>query len=200
MLADAAVIGKVFWAGAVARWASATSTSVTDDPAGALAQGARPPGSASPRWRARPSMPSGTSWPAMSPTASSPGPPGPARHVAAASWIESKAPERVEDLADVLAYHYATALELAQAAGQTEQAAELEAPALRFLGPRRRTRPRPRHRRGARELRAGAHAHPAGHPDGPRRWPASARPPLHAGRLAEARGAGGGDRGVPSGG
>ena len=40
----------------------------------------------------------------------------------------------IEDLADVLAYHYATALELAQAAGQTDQAAELEAPALRFLG------------------------------------------------------------------
>ena len=55
------------------------------------------------------------------------------RHVAAARWIESKAPERVEDLADVLAYHYATALELAKAAGQTEQASELEAPALKFL-------------------------------------------------------------------
>ena len=39
----------------------------------------------------------------------------------------------VEDLADVLAYHYATALELARAAGADEQAAELEAPALRFL-------------------------------------------------------------------
>ncbi len=56
------------------------------------------------------------------------------RHVAAATWIESKAPGRVEDLADVLAYHYATALELARAAGQTEQATSLEAPALRFLG------------------------------------------------------------------
>jgi tetratricopeptide (TPR) repeat protein len=55
------------------------------------------------------------------------------RHVAAARWIESKAPERVEDLADVLAYHYATALELAKAAGQSEQASALEAPALRFL-------------------------------------------------------------------
>ena len=55
------------------------------------------------------------------------------RHVAAARWIESKASERVEDMADVLAYHYATALELAQAAGQTEQASELEAPALGFL-------------------------------------------------------------------
>ena len=57
-----------------------------------------------------------------------------ARHLAAAAWIESKVPERVEDLADVLAYHYATALELARATGDPEQAAELEAPALRFLG------------------------------------------------------------------
>jgi class 3 adenylate cyclase/tetratricopeptide (TPR) repeat protein len=55
------------------------------------------------------------------------------RHVAAAAWLESKARGRVEDLADVLAYHYATALELARAAAQTEQAAELEQPALRFL-------------------------------------------------------------------
>jgi predicted ATPase len=38
------------------------------------------------------------------------------RHVGAAAWIESKAPGRVEDLADVLAYHYATALDLARAA------------------------------------------------------------------------------------
>ena len=41
-----------------------------------------------------------------------------ARHVAAAAWIESKVPGRVEDLADVLAYHYATAFELARAAGR----------------------------------------------------------------------------------
>ena len=54
------------------------------------------------------------------------------RHVAAARWIESKTPERVQDLADMLAYHYTTALELARAA-HTERASELEAPALRFL-------------------------------------------------------------------
>ena len=39
----------------------------------------------------------------------------------------------MEDLADVLAYHYATALELARAAGQADQAATLEEPARRFL-------------------------------------------------------------------
>lgn len=55
------------------------------------------------------------------------------RHQAAAAWIEARAGERVEDLADVLAYHYETALELSRAAGQTEQIGELEAAAFRYL-------------------------------------------------------------------
>ncbi len=37
------------------------------------------------------------------------------RHLKAADWIENKAGERVEDLAEVLAYHTSTALDLAQA-------------------------------------------------------------------------------------
>jgi class 3 adenylate cyclase/tetratricopeptide (TPR) repeat protein len=55
------------------------------------------------------------------------------RHRAAAEWIERKAGERVEDLAEVLAHHYLQALELAQAAGDTEEAEALAAPARRFL-------------------------------------------------------------------
>ena len=55
------------------------------------------------------------------------------KHRSAAAWIEQKAGERAEDLADVLAYHYLTALELAQAAGDTDQAAELAAPSRRYL-------------------------------------------------------------------
>jgi class 3 adenylate cyclase len=55
------------------------------------------------------------------------------RHRSAAAWIERKAGERVEDLAEVLAFHYLQALELAEAAGDTEQAGELAAPARRFL-------------------------------------------------------------------
>ena len=55
------------------------------------------------------------------------------RHRAAAAWIERKAGERVEDLAEVLAHHYLQALELARAAGDTEQAEELALPARRFL-------------------------------------------------------------------
>ena len=56
-----------------------------------------------------------------------------ARHVAAAEWIESRAPERVEEVADALAYHYATALDLAHATGDTHQVNVLEDPARRFL-------------------------------------------------------------------
>ena len=123
------------------------------------------------------------------------------RHVAAAAWIESKAPERVEDLADVLAYHYTTALELARAAGQTEQAAELEAPALRFLS-----------LAGERALGLDTAAALASFERAlaltPRRPPRTGRGagPLRRGRLARGalrRGegrAGGGDRRVPGGG
>jgi class 3 adenylate cyclase/tetratricopeptide (TPR) repeat protein len=55
------------------------------------------------------------------------------RHRAAAEWIERKAGERVEDLAEVLAHHYLQALELAQAAGDTGEASALRVPARRFL-------------------------------------------------------------------
>ncbi len=53
------------------------------------------------------------------------------KHVAAADWIEERAGERAEDLADVLAYHYAEAIELARSAGA--ETGELDDRALRFL-------------------------------------------------------------------
>ena len=55
------------------------------------------------------------------------------RHRAAAEWIESKGGARVEDLAEVLAHHYLQALDLARATGDGEQAHELAGPARRFL-------------------------------------------------------------------
>jgi class 3 adenylate cyclase/tetratricopeptide (TPR) repeat protein len=55
------------------------------------------------------------------------------RHRSAAAWIERKAGERVEDLAEVLAHHYLQALELAEATGDTQHAAEATLPARRFL-------------------------------------------------------------------
>ena len=53
-----------------------------------------------------------------------------ARHRAAGAWIERKAGERSDDLADVLAHHYVTALELARATGQTSGVEELESAAI----------------------------------------------------------------------
>jgi hypothetical protein len=55
------------------------------------------------------------------------------RHLAVSRWIEARAGDRVEDVADVLAHHYSTALDLARAVGDDRQSSELEAPALRFL-------------------------------------------------------------------
>ena len=132
MLADAAVVGKVFWAGAVAEMGGRDLTEVTD----ALRELSR----AELVHPARRSSIEGEAEHAFSHIltrdvayAQLPRASRASRHVVAARWIESKSPERVEDLADVLAYHYSTALELARAAGQAEHAADLEAPALRFL-------------------------------------------------------------------
>ena len=55
-----------------------------------------------------------------------------ARHQAAAAWIEEQAGERVEDLADVLAHHFQSALELSQAAGGGDWE-ELQARAVHYL-------------------------------------------------------------------
>jgi class 3 adenylate cyclase/tetratricopeptide (TPR) repeat protein len=56
-----------------------------------------------------------------------------ARHRAAAGWIERQAGERVDDLSDLLAHHYVQALGLARAAGQDEEVPELEATSRRYL-------------------------------------------------------------------
>ena len=56
-----------------------------------------------------------------------------ARHRAAAGWIERQAGDRVDDLSDMLAHHYVQALELARIAGEGRDIPELEAGARRFL-------------------------------------------------------------------
>jgi class 3 adenylate cyclase/tetratricopeptide (TPR) repeat protein len=55
------------------------------------------------------------------------------RHRSAAAWLESKVGDSVESVAEVLAYHYLQALELAEAAGEAAQVEELVRPARRFL-------------------------------------------------------------------
>jgi len=53
------------------------------------------------------------------------------KHVLAARWIESLAADRAEDLAELLAHHYLAALDLTRAAGR--DAAELVEPAVQAL-------------------------------------------------------------------
>jgi len=185
LLADAAVVGKVFWAGAVAAMGERDLAAVTD----VLRELSR-------KELVRPARRSSFEgeaeyafWHVLArdvaynalPRASRA-----ARHVAAARWIESKAPARVEDLADVLAYHYGTALELARADGQASEAAELADPAFRFLS-----------LAGERALgldTAAAFANleralalaPAGHPERPRALLRFGEAAWHAGRYTEA--------------
>jgi class 3 adenylate cyclase/tetratricopeptide (TPR) repeat protein len=132
MLADAAVIGKVFWAGGVAAMGSRDLGAVTHVLRDlSRREFVRPLRRSSMEHEAEYAFSHAltrdvaySQLPRVSRAS---------RHVAAATWIESKAPGRVEDLSDVLAHHYATAVELERAAGQVEQAGGLEASALRFL-------------------------------------------------------------------
>jgi class 3 adenylate cyclase/tetratricopeptide (TPR) repeat protein len=133
LLADAAVIGKVFWAGGVAQMGERDVQAVTgmlrDLSRKELVRRARESSMAGEaEYAFRHILARDVAYNQL-PRASRA-----SRHVAAADWIESKVPGRVEDLADVLAYHYATAFELARAAGETDRATQLERPALRFLG------------------------------------------------------------------
>jgi tetratricopeptide (TPR) repeat protein len=132
ILADAAVIGKVFWAGAVAAMGEREPDLVLQS----LRELAR-------KELIRPFRRSSIEgeteyafWHALTRDvayAALPRASRVTRHVAAARWIESRAGERVENAADVLAHHYSTAVDLCRASGDVAQAAALEAPAFRFL-------------------------------------------------------------------
>jgi class 3 adenylate cyclase/tetratricopeptide (TPR) repeat protein len=132
LLQDASVVGKVFWAGALAAMGERDPGEVEQ----ALHELAR-------KELVRPSRTSSMEaeaeygfWHALVrdvcygqiPRAGRS-----ERHRQAAAWIEEKAGERAEDLADVLAYHSLTALELAEAAGQPDDP-QLHAQAVRYLG------------------------------------------------------------------
>ena len=55
------------------------------------------------------------------------------KHRAVAAWIEELAGDRVTDHAELLAYHFGQALELARASGQADEATALEEDTRRFL-------------------------------------------------------------------
>jgi class 3 adenylate cyclase/tetratricopeptide (TPR) repeat protein len=131
MLSDAAVIGKVFWSGAVASMGGRDIGEVE----AALHELSR-------RELIRPARASsmgGQAEYAFSHAlvrdvcyAQIPRAQRAERHVRAASWIEHVAGERVEDHAEILAAHSTTALDLARAS-RSRDTAELEEKAVAFL-------------------------------------------------------------------
>jgi class 3 adenylate cyclase/tetratricopeptide (TPR) repeat protein/energy-coupling factor transporter ATP-binding protein EcfA2 len=185
LLEDAAVVGTVFWAGAL------------------VAMGARDPAHVRVGLhelvrrdfirRARSSSVGGdveyAFWHVLTREAAYARLPRAARarkHAAAAAWIEQTAGERVADQAEVLAHHYETALQLALAADATEQLATYQDSARHFLvlaGDRMMaldaTRADAYYRRALRLV-------PRGHPEQAQVLAKAAQAAHHAGRLADA--------------
>jgi class 3 adenylate cyclase/tetratricopeptide (TPR) repeat protein len=132
LLHDAAVVGKVFWSGALAALGNADAATVIQG----LHELAR-------KELVRPSRASSMEgeqeysfWHALIRDvcyAQIPRAGRAERHKAMAQWLEGIAGERVADHAEVLAHHYTEALKLSGAAGQRQQATELEEPARRYL-------------------------------------------------------------------
>ena len=132
LLQDGAVIGKVFWAGALAEMSGRELREVEQ----ALHELARKELVRSARISSMEREAEYGFWHVLVRDvcyAQIPRAARAARHHAAASWIERKAGDRAEDLADVLAHHYLSALDLARAAGDTEHLQELEGQAGRYL-------------------------------------------------------------------
>jgi class 3 adenylate cyclase/tetratricopeptide (TPR) repeat protein len=132
LLHDAAVIGNVFWVGAVA------SMSGLDE--GAVEQGLRtvarkellrPVRSSSVKGQAEYAFRHGLIRDVA--YQQIPRAVRVQKHRTAAAWIERLAGDRVTDHADILAYHYGRAFQLAKAAGLEDATRELEAQVRRFV-------------------------------------------------------------------
>jgi class 3 adenylate cyclase len=132
LLQDAAVIGKVFWAGALASMAGQELRAIDV----ALHEFAR-------KELVRPARTSSMEdeqeygfWHGLIREvcySQIPRSARAARHRAAAAWLERKAGERQEDIADVLAYHYLQALDLVRLVGPPEDIEDLQERARRYL-------------------------------------------------------------------
>ncbi|MFY9587202.1 MAG: adenylate/guanylate cyclase domain-containing protein [Actinomycetota bacterium] len=132
LIQDAAVVGKVFWSGALA----AIGEISDEDARTALHELAR-------REIVRPARVSSVKdqaeyafWHVLVRDVAYGQIPRPARvrkHRAAAEWIEQTGGDRVADHAELLAYHYEQAVDLARASGLGEEIRPLEQQARRFL-------------------------------------------------------------------
>jgi class 3 adenylate cyclase/tetratricopeptide (TPR) repeat protein len=132
LLADAAVLGTVFWSGGVAAMSDRSEVDTIESLHQlAKRQFVRPHRRSSLRGEVEFSF-----WHVLTRDvayAQIPRAARAAKHVAAARWIESSATGRIEDVTDVLAHHYATALELVRAGAGDEEIEPLRLLAHRFL-------------------------------------------------------------------
>ncbi len=162
LLQDAAVIGKVFWSGAVAAMGDRDPPEVEQ----ALHELAR-------KELVRPFRQSSMAgeqelgfWHALVRDVAYgqiPRAERATKHVRAVEWLEHKAGERVEDFAEVLAFHTGEAISLAETTGDEARGrAGAGGAPLRPSG--RRAGARPRYRQGARAPRARTRAHRRGRP------------------------------------
>ncbi len=132
LLHDAAVVGTVFWSGALATMGGSDESEVADG-LHELAQKelVRPVRTSSVKDEGEYSF-----WHVLIRDVAYGQIPRAARarkHRAAAGWIELLAGERVGDQAEILAHHYSQALELGRAAGDAVDLDEIRALARRFL-------------------------------------------------------------------
>jgi tetratricopeptide (TPR) repeat protein len=131
MLQDAAVIGKVFWSGAV----QAMGDRTPEDVERAFHELARKELVRPFRRSAMEGEQELAFWHALVRDVAYgqvPRAERAAKHVRAMEWLERKAGERVEDLAEVLAYHTGEAIALARAAGEQDTVASLVPAAQRY--------------------------------------------------------------------
>ena len=132
ILADASVVGNVFWDGAVAAIGKRDGTLVSEALAGLarrefVRRSERSSMAGEVEYAFWHALARDVAYGALPRTARA------AKHTEAAGWIEAKAADRLEDVAEVLAHHYSTALELARAPDHAEEAGALADATFRFL-------------------------------------------------------------------
>ena len=132
LLGDAAVLGRIFWSGAVAALADRNEEQVRRSLRGLATAGfvTRLPRSGmagQAEYRFAHALVRDAAYAGLPRAVRG------ARHLAAASWLETQAGDRGADTAEVVAHHALTAFELAQARGDNSAAESLRAPTARRL-------------------------------------------------------------------
>ncbi len=132
LLADAAVVGRSFWAGAVAAVSGREPAEVLDGLMELVAKELVSPERGSAMEGEREflfvhALVCDVAYEQLTRADRA------AKHAALARWLEERTAGRTEDLAEILAFHYGTALEMANSCGLFELEDELAEPTTRYL-------------------------------------------------------------------